>query len=265
MEIFQFCVDDNFALEVQWIPRSEIDRADYISRFIDTTTAIVVPFWPSSYFWPIITRTFASSIEDYRWFNAKDALEHGWNTNSFLGSGGFIGLVLALRMKFSSPSHAFRFLVPPLSVSLAVSYLNKVYKSSNSYATLLLSHANLKRFHSFFPCNDNSPLNTVKRCKPVTVKKAPMPTDVIRSIMNKYAGPSANLEDLRYACICSIGLAGFFRYDELSNIAPAHLKFCPEYLRVFFLPRRRMILPGRKLCLCQEARLQFLSRGTFRK
>ena len=35
MESFQFCVDDNFALEVQWIPRSEIDRADYISRFID--------------------------------------------------------------------------------------------------------------------------------------------------------------------------------------------------------------------------------------
>ena len=108
-------------------------------------------------------------------------------------------------------------------------------------------------------------LEAVKRCKPVTVKKAPMSADVIRSIINKYAGPSANLEDLRYACICSIGLAGFFRYDELSNIAPAHLKFCPEYLRVFFLPRRRMILPGRKLCLCQEARLQFLSRGTFRK
>lgn len=50
--------------------------------------------------------------------------------------------------------------VPPFSVSLAVSYLNKVYKSSNCYATLLLSHANLKRFHSFFLCNDNSPLNS---------------------------------------------------------------------------------------------------------
>ena len=35
MESFQFCVDDNFALEVQWIPCSEVDRADYISRFID--------------------------------------------------------------------------------------------------------------------------------------------------------------------------------------------------------------------------------------
>ena len=28
IEIFQFCVDYNIALEVKWIPRSEIDRAD---------------------------------------------------------------------------------------------------------------------------------------------------------------------------------------------------------------------------------------------
>ena len=35
VEIFYFCVDYNIALEVKWIPRSEIDRADYISRIID--------------------------------------------------------------------------------------------------------------------------------------------------------------------------------------------------------------------------------------
>ena len=34
MDIFQLCVD-YIALEVQWITRSEIDRADYISRIID--------------------------------------------------------------------------------------------------------------------------------------------------------------------------------------------------------------------------------------
>ena len=59
-----------------------------------------------------------------------------------------------------------------------------------------------------------------------------MPAHIIRSIINKYTGPSANLEDLRLACICSIGLARFFRYDELSNLALAHLKFCPEHLKV---------------------------------
>ena len=79
-----------------------------------------------------------------------------------------------------------------------------------------------------------------------------MPADVIRSIINKYADPSANLKDLRLACICSIGLAGFFRYDELSNIAPAHLKFCPEYLRVFF-PKAKNDFTGKEI--------MFMSRG----
>ena len=131
------------------------------------------------------------------------------------------------------------------------------------YRGFILSFRVTTTVHSIVKFGHNL-LEAVKRCKPITVKKAPMHAHVIRSIINKYTGPSANLEDLRLACICSIGLARFFRYDELSNLAPAHLKFCPEYLRVFF-PRRRMILPGRKLCLCQEARLQFLSRGTFRK
>ena len=46
------------------------------------------------------------------------------------------------------------------------------------------------------------------------------------------------LKDLRLACICSLGFGRFFRYDELSNIAPVHLKFWPEYMRVF-VPRAR--------------------------
>ena len=96
----------------------------------------------------------------------------------------------------------------------------------------MLSHAALKWFHSFFPRNDNNPLDSsvyhnlleaAKRCKPVIVKMASMPADVIRSIVNKYAGPSVNLEDLRLACIYSLGFAGFFR---------------PEYLRVF-VPRAK--------------------------
>ena len=43
---------------------------------------------------------------------------------------------------------------------------------------------------------------------------------------------------MRVACICSLGFAGFFRYDELSNIVPAHLEFFPDHLRVF-VPRAK--------------------------
>ena len=37
LEIFQFCANNGIAyrVKVQWIPRTEIERADYISRIID--------------------------------------------------------------------------------------------------------------------------------------------------------------------------------------------------------------------------------------
>ncbi|CAH3163463.1 unnamed protein product [Pocillopora meandrina] len=106
--------------------------------------------------------------------------------------------------------------MPPYSLSLAVSYIYKAYKISNSYAPLLLSHATPNGFHSFFSYNNplhgsvcHNLLEAAKHCKLVTVKKASIPADINRSF------------------------GRFFRYDELNNIAPAHLKFCPESLRVF--------------------------------
>ena len=35
LENFQLCANNGIELEVQWIPRTEIERADYISRIID--------------------------------------------------------------------------------------------------------------------------------------------------------------------------------------------------------------------------------------
>ena len=137
--------------------------------------------------------------------------------------------------------------VPPFPVAFIVAYLFKVSKSSNSYASLVMSHAALKWFHSLGPSNGANPLDNsichnlleaARRNKPVSVKKAPISADIIKSIIDKFAGPSANLKDMRVACICSLGFAGFFRYDELSNIAPSHLEFFPDHLRVF-VPRAK--------------------------
>lgn len=52
-------------------------------------------------------------------------------------------------------------------------------------------------------------------------------------IVNKFASPNANLKDLRLACLCSLGFAGFFRYNELSNILPVHLEFHSDFVRSF--------------------------------
>ena len=35
IKIFQFCVEHSIRLEVQWIPRTENEKADYISRLVD--------------------------------------------------------------------------------------------------------------------------------------------------------------------------------------------------------------------------------------
>jgi len=116
--------------------------------------------------------------------------------------------------------------VPPFPVTFIVAYLFKVYKSSSSYASLVLTHVALKWFHSFGLSNGANPLDSfichnlleaARRDKPVSVKKAPISAD-IKSIIDKFTGPSANLEDIRVACICSLGFAAFFRYDKLSNL-----------------------------------------------
>ena len=76
-------------------------------------------------------------------------------------------------------------------------------------------------------------LEAAKRSKPVVSKKEPISADIIKKIIDiKYAGPSANLKDLRLACICSLGFAGFFRYDQFSSILLNHLVFLPDHLRV---------------------------------
>ena len=35
LKIFQFCVDNGIELEMQWIPQTKLDMADFISRIID--------------------------------------------------------------------------------------------------------------------------------------------------------------------------------------------------------------------------------------
>ena len=61
---------------------------------------VVVPYWPSSYSWPVISKHLAHLIIDYKVFQGSEALTHGRSTNALLGSDRFLGDILALRMKF---------------------------------------------------------------------------------------------------------------------------------------------------------------------
>ena len=64
---------------------------------------LVVPFWPSSSFWPLISRVYANFIVDYRVFSGDGSLEHGRNLNALLGSERFNGSVMPVRLIFSRP------------------------------------------------------------------------------------------------------------------------------------------------------------------
>ena len=179
IKIFQFCAKHNIRLEVQWIPRWEKEKADYISRLIDfddwqitpelftlfdilwgphtvdcfanfytakrffsrfwnsgtsvidffaqslesenclvvpsvhlvaravhylhlhmVRATIVVPLWPSSSFWPLITNKHKQFIKRYLVRDGAEALRQGRNLNSFLASDKFIGKVIAVRLEF---------------------------------------------------------------------------------------------------------------------------------------------------------------------
>jgi hypothetical protein len=83
-----------------------VPPVDLISRSLHylyarkATATLVVPFWPSSAFWPVISRKYSRFILGSKLFRGKDALKHGRNTNSLLGSDSFYGEVLSMRMKF---------------------------------------------------------------------------------------------------------------------------------------------------------------------
>lgn len=136
---------------------------------------------------------------------------------------------------------------PPLSVALAVAYMSKVYNQSKSYSSLVLTHGALKWYHSFLPFFHQNPfdskilstfLESAKRVKPTVNRKVPVSTDMIKAIVDKYATPTANLKDLRLACLCTLGFAAFLRFDELSNIVPLHMTIRSDYLKIF-IPRAK--------------------------
>ena len=68
---------------------------------------LVVPLWPSSSSWPLLTRKYRSSIKGCFTLNAFQALTLGRNSSSFLGSPCFTGKVVALRFQFSWDYPAF--------------------------------------------------------------------------------------------------------------------------------------------------------------
>ena len=131
------------------------------------------------------------------------------------------------------------------SATIAI-YLSQCFQHSNSSASLALVYSAVKWLHTFVPVSnplDNNfcrnILESAKRVsgKPVS-KKTPISADIIKLIIDNFAGPQSSLKHLRIATICTLGFAGFLRYNELCNILPSHLNFYDTYMTIF-IPRSK--------------------------
>lgn len=75
------------------------------------------------------------------------------------------------------------------------------------------------------------------KSKPIA-KKKPFSSQIIKDVLDAYNKEDANVKDVRIAALCSLACAGFLRYNELCNIAPNHIEFHSQYIKIF-VPRSK--------------------------
>ena len=68
---------------------------------------LICPLWPSAHYWPMLKHDFQNEILSFLRLKGSIILEHGYNTNSLLGSLGFKGDMVALLLDCSQSSHSF--------------------------------------------------------------------------------------------------------------------------------------------------------------
>ena len=116
------------------------------------------------------------------------------------------------------------------------------------YLPKITGSSQLKWLHSFVPSLDRNPLdsefcgNIIESVKgqksQLVMKKKPINTNIIRSILDIHNKEDSNLKNRRIAALCSLAFAGFFRYDVLLNVVPKHIEFHRDYIRIF-VPRSK--------------------------
>ena len=91
---------DEFALMVP--PVSLVGKALCHLRLCRGKGVLVVPCWPSAYFWPLLVNKFWDYIRDVMKVKGNKVLVQGENKNSLLGSNYFGGFILAILLDCSN-------------------------------------------------------------------------------------------------------------------------------------------------------------------
>ena len=81
---------------------------------------------------------------------------------------------------------------------------------------------------------------------------------MISSICNRFAGPNANLSDLRLAAICATTYSAFLRFNELVSLRCGDVSFCDTFVR-FIYSRERQTFIGIAPLFCWQNLALFLA------
>ena len=100
IDAFNFDWSNEFLLLVP--PVSIIGRVLQHLLLCQAKGVLVVPCWPSAYYWPLLINDFKIFIKDILKVKGANILVSGRNKNSLLGSSGFTGFMLALQMDCSN-------------------------------------------------------------------------------------------------------------------------------------------------------------------
>ena len=82
-------------------PVSLVGKVLFHLRLCGGRGVLVVPCWPSSYFWPLLVNEFWGYIRDVMKVKGNKVLVQGENKNSLLGSNYFGGFILAILLDCS--------------------------------------------------------------------------------------------------------------------------------------------------------------------
>ena len=130
--------------------------------------------------------------------------------------------------------------LPTDEISVAL-YLESLIQGGSPYSSLESACYGINWAHNLYgfqsPCDSKlvtTVLEAAKRslAKPVS-KREPVTPAMIVDICNRFAGPDANLSDLRLATICVTAYTAFLRYNELASLRCRDVSFCDSFVKMF--------------------------------
>ena len=119
--------------------------------------------------------------------------------------------------------------------------IQSLIQSNSSYAKVKQLFYGLKWAHKLLDLRDPCKTSLVvtineaaKRVlsKPLT-KKEPIKSRHLKLLAEKFGGRDANLMNLRLLALCTVGFAGFLRFDELSSIKRSDIVFHSTDMKIF--------------------------------